>query len=185
MTQTLSPLDSLFFEIILATLAIGLTHRHCLGRPLPLGPPPEPRPFQGTRQARLAIAPHRQRHGTSNELVLSSRSTRHRRGSRSRVSPAPGSASRPSTQSCGSSRRSTRSRQSSTGSACSAIARSSPASCRRARFPAPARTSRSCRRGPARWSQLHVRPVDFATRASHRSASLTDEPSSNIRLQTR
>ena len=167
MTQTFSPLDSLFFEIILATLAIGLAHRHCLGRPLPLGPSPEPRPFQGTRQTRLAIAPHRQRHGTSNELVLSSRSTRHRRGSRSRLSPAPGSAARRCrSQSCGSTRRSTRSRQSSTGSACRASARSSPASCRRARFPAPARTSRSCRRGPARWSQLHVRPVDLATRAS-------------------
>src|SRR5437870_8058046 len=56
--------------------------------PLSVGPQIAPWPFERTRKAHLAVAPHRQRNGASNEFVISRRSAGHRRASRHCLSPA-------------------------------------------------------------------------------------------------
>ena len=58
-----------------------------VGHPLSVGPQLEPRSLKRTRKAHLAVAPYRQRVGASIEIVISCRSARHGRASRSRLSP--------------------------------------------------------------------------------------------------
>src|SRR5580700_6377331 len=62
-------------------------YSHGVVHPLSVGPQLEPWAFERARKAHLAAAPHRQRHGASNEFVISRRPAGHRRGSRSRLSP--------------------------------------------------------------------------------------------------
>jgi len=60
----------------------GVVHRFLWGPQL------EPWPFERTRKAHLAVAPHRQRNGASMNSIVSRRSAGHRRASRHRLSAA-------------------------------------------------------------------------------------------------
>jgi hypothetical protein len=181
----LSPAFGGDIEPILRTsLLAAFHHRTCHSRyrppdsgdtvhPLSVGPQVEPWPFERARKAHLAIASHRQRHGTSNEFVVSRRSAGYRRASRSRLSPEP----RPTNRCCPT--RCSCQRSCSSGSnarresscratacrittcratGCHATACNSGTS-RRGRVAPRPRASRSLGPSPARRRQLHVRPL--------------------------
>jgi len=88
LTQSLTPFESLLFNIVLATLAIGLpvlvvlSIRFLWDRNLNLG--------RSKELEKLIWQLHRiaKRNGASNEFVISRRSAGHGRASRSRLSPA-------------------------------------------------------------------------------------------------
>jgi hypothetical protein len=139
--------------------------------PLPLGPPLEPRPFERTRKAHLAVAPHRQRHGASNASVIPRRSAGHRRASRPRLSPP---TYRP-TNRCHRKRWNSQCRGSDArhGSAYRATACDSVAG-RPAAISRRAGTPRALRRTPPRRGQLHVRHIDLAFPRPNASSSVAN-----------
>jgi len=135
----------------------------CAVHPLFVGPQVEPWPFERARKAHLAIASHRQRHGASDESVVSRRSAGYGRASRSRLSPEPQPTNRCSPARCScqrgcSSGSNARHATSCRATSFRATAGSSGPSCRGGVAPRP-RASRSLGPGAARWRKLHVRPL--------------------------
>lgn len=120
-------------------------HTFCPGHTLLVGPQLATRPFQRTRKAHLAVAPHCQCHGATHELVFSSRSVGHRRTSRPGLSST---TSRPAT--CDDTRRCSRCLNPRLSRGHSATVPSA-AAC----LPSPALHPAAC----PRWCQLDVRNV--------------------------
>jgi hypothetical protein len=146
----------------------GRRTAHSVGpiHPLSVGPQVEPWPFKRARKAHLAIAPHRQRHGASNELVVSRRSAGHGRAPRSRLSAEPSSANccleRCSSQGCRSGSNARRESTCHPTGSCATAGRTTACNSGgnlRGRVSPRPRTPRSFSPGPARRCQLHVWPL--------------------------
>jgi hypothetical protein len=155
--------------ILRTSRLVALNRRTCHARcrsadfggaahPLFVGPQVEPWPFERARKAHLAIASHRQRHGASDESVVSRRSAGYGRASRSRLSPEPQPTNRCCPARCSCQRGCSSGSNARRATSCRATAGSSGPSCRGGVAPRP-RASRSLGPGAARRRQLHVRPL--------------------------